>query len=583
MSVREIFLDPITRIEGHLGIHVIIDINQRKITDAHAIATMFRGWEIILKNRDPPDAIFITQRICGVCPVPHAYASAIAVDMALKTTPPPLSTVLRNLTDAAEILYDHPIQLFQLAGPDFSALEVSKFNPSFYAAAQSYPCEWRSIHGYATIKDIMEAMNPFSGEIYIFTLKMERLARKMASLLGAKHPHVNTFIPGGISRTFSANEAEQLASMVVALAGFSKYVWTIWDDLIKFFYDQGYNVIGEEPVNLIAFGSIEDPEIYDATYENMSDWGRSRLIKPGVIINGNLVESDLKKIHLGVREFVVHSFYNDWETEAEYAEDPEGNELDPRHPWNKETKPAPTNTSFSAKYTWATTPRWQRGNDIYPMEAGPLARMWTTSLQAMNISDPFVSITTGNGQITIELPDTRSDLLPPSLWDSMEISWSIPGKSTTLERYMARAFCHVYYAASALHDMYLMIDLLNKGKTELWNKFKKPSLSFGVGLNEAARGALGHWVIVKNGRIHRYQIITPTNWNVSPRDPNNNPGPIEQALMGSPVTEETEPDDWVGVDAVRTVRSFDPCLACTVHTYVGGRLVKKTIINARRL
>ncbi len=583
MSIREIYLDPITRIEGHLGIHVVIDTAQKKITNAHSIATMFRGWEIILRNRDPPDAIFITQRICGVCPVPHAYASAISLDMALKTTPPPLSIVLRNLTDAAEILYDHPIQLFQLAGPDFSALEVSKFNPSFYAAAQSYPCEWRSIHGYATIKDIMDAMNPFTGEIYVFTLKLERLGRKMASLLGAKHPHINTFVPGGISRTFSANEAEQLASMVVALAGFSKFVWAVWDDLIKFFYDQGYNVVGEEPINLLAFGSIEDPEAYDGTYENMSDWGSKRLIKPGAIINGQLVESDLKKIHLGVREFVAHSFYDDWEAEAEYSEDPDGNPLDPRHPWNKETKPAPTSTNFDGKYTWSTTPRWQRGSDIYPMEVGPLARMWSTALQVVDISDPFTSIKSGNGQITVELPETRSDLLPPALWDAMEVSWNTPGKSTTLERYRARAFSHVYYAAAALHDMYLMIDLLNKGKTELWSKFERPSMSFGVGLNEAARGALGHWIVVKNGRIHRYQVITPTNWNVSPRDPNNNPGPIEQALKDSPVTEETDPDDWVGIDAVRTVRSFDPCLACTVHTYVGGRLVKKTAINVHGL
>ncbi len=576
MSVREIYLDPITRIEGHLGVHVKIDVNAKSITESHTMATMFRGWEIILRNRDPPDAPFITQRICGVCPVPHAYASVIALDMTLKVSPPPLAVVLRNLTDAAEILYDHPIQLFQLAGPDFSALEVSKFNPTLYNNAAAYNCQYNHIHGYRTVKDIMDAMNPFTGELYLYTLKMERHARKMASLLGAKHPHVNTFIPGGVSRTFNAKEAEQLASMVIALAGFAKLIYAVWLDLIDFLRQEGYENHGVRPANLLAFGAIEDPEAYDGTYENMSDWSSKRLIRPGVIINGQLVESDLKKIHLGVREYVKHSFYDEW-GEAEFTEDPEGNPLDPNHPWNKETKPKPVQTYFASKYTWATTPRWVQNGNIYVMEVGPLARMWTTSLQTITIDDPFTSIRSGGGTITVELPETRSELLPESLWEPVQFSWSAPGVSNMLERYLARAFCEVYYAATALHDMYLMIDLLNKGKADVWYKFKRPALSFGAGLNEAGRGALGHWVIVKNGKIYRYQVITPTNWNVSPRDINENPGPMETALVGTSITEEQPPDDWVGVDAVRVIRSFDPCLACTVHMYVGNRLVKRTV------
>ena len=576
MSIREVYLDPITRIEGHLGVHVKIDVAARRVVDAHAMATMFRGFEIILKNRDPPDAVFITQRICGVCPVPHAYASAIALDMALRVSPPPLAIVLRNLTDAAEILYDHPIQLFQLAGPDFSALEMKKFNPTVYNDASSYICQYNHIHGYRTVKDIMDAMNPFTGELYLYTLKMERHARKMASLLGAKHPHVNTFIPGGISRTFGAKEAEQLASMVVSLVGFAKLVYAVWLDLIDFLRQEGFENQGVRSTNLLAYGSIEDPEVYDGTYENMSEWGSKRLIRPGVIINGRLMEYDLKRIHLGVREFVKHSFYDEW-GEAEFSKDPDGNALDANHPWNKMTKPKPEQTNFASKYTWATTPRWVQNGNIYVVEVGPLARMWTTALQSFSIEDPFTKIVSGGGTITVELPETRSELLPTSLWDPVEFSWTVPNVSNMLERYLARAFCEVYYAASALHDMYLMIDLLNRGKSEVWRKFEKPSLSFGVGLNEAGRGALGHWVVVKDGKIYRYQVITPTNWNVSPRDINENPGPVESALIDTPVTEEQSPDDWVGVDAVRVVRSFDPCLACTVHTYIGNRLVKKTL------
>jgi len=583
MSIREVYLDPITRIEGHLSIHVKMDVNAKKIIDAHSIATMFRGWEIILKRRDPPDAIFITQRICGVCPVPHGYASAIALDMALQVSPPPLAIVLRNLCYAAEILYDHPIQLFQLAGPDFSALEVEKFNPTFWNAAQTYSCEYRDVHGYATIADLIKAMNPLSGELYLFALKMERLGRKMASLIGAKHPHVNTFVPGGIARTWGIKEAEQLASMVITLTGFMKMVYAVWEDIIQFFYDMGYENVGVRPANLIAFGSIEDPDKYNAKYEDITEWGRARLITPGVVLNGELITTDLKDIHLRVREFVEHSFYEEWE--GEFSEDPEGNPLDPNHPWNKETRPKPVSTSFTGKYTWATTPRWAYNGAYHVLGAGPIARMWTTAAAGLvNITDPFVEIRTGNGQITLELPETRSEDLPQSLWDATEIVWSVPDISVngtkvinTLERYRARAFCVAYYAATALHDLYLMIDLVNKGKVEVWHQFTRPALSFGVGLNEAARGALGHWVVVKNGRIHRYQVITPTNWNVSPRDPNGNPGPIEEALIDTPITEESDASNWVGIDAVRTVRSFDPCLACTVHMYMGRRLVKKVL------
>lgn len=592
MSYREVSLDPITRIEGHLGAKVRIDINSKKIVDAHTFGTMFRGFEIILKNRDPPDAVFITQRICGVCPVPHSYSSVIALDMALKTSPPPLAIVLRNLCDAAEILYDHPIQLFQLAGPDFSAYEVEKFNQSIWNAAQSYQCSNSDIHGYSTIADLLKAMNPVTvgaGELYLYTLKLERLGRKLASLIGAKHPHVNTFVPGGISRTWGVDEAEKLSNMVITLAGFSKLIFSVWSDIVEFFYSEGYDSVGVRPANLLSFGSVEDHEAYDAKYENMTEWARKRLVSPGAIIDGNLVTTDLKEIHLGVREYVDHSFYDTWE--GEFDRDPDGNDLDALHPWNKSTNPKPVETNYDSKYSWATSPRWIYNGTKYVMEVGPLARMWTTAAAGLvNIQDPFVEIKTGNGQITVSLPETKSELLPPSLWGDMDIVWNVPQITVNgtrvvnaLERYLARAFAHVYYAATALHDLYEMITLINSGKTEVWTPYQKPDLSFGVGLNEAGRGALGHWVIVKNGKIYRYQIITPTNWNVSPRDPDGDMGPMEEALVDTPVTEEHGgPDEWVGVDAVRCVRSMDPCLACTVHIIAGNRVVKRVVDHSIR-
>ena len=586
MSYKEIVLDPVTRIEGHMAVHVKIDTAQKKIVEAHSYGTMFRGWEIILRNRDPPDAPYLTQRICGVCPVPHAYASAIALDMALHAKPPKLAVVLRNLTDAAEITYDHPIHLFQLAGPDYSEAVVSKYTPSVWTAAQSWSCPNRDTHGYSTMADLMKAMNPLSGKLYLFSLKIERLCRKAASLLGAKHPHVNTFIPGGVARTWTANEAERLTSMFITIAGFMKLLVAVWEDISAFLYDQGYDWEGARVANLMAFGSIEDPETYDGTYENMSTWAEKRLFTPGVVLNAtNLVTTDVKKIHLGVREYVERSFYDDWVSEAEYDKDPEGNPLNPRHPWNKITKPKPAPTNYSQKYSWGTSPRWYNSDDgkLYAVEVGPIARIWTTALAGkVNVQDPFVEIHSGNGKVTIALPETRTPDLPASLYDAVELEWSVPvlSKNGTrytnlIERLRARAFNGAFYAASALHDVYEMISLIGQGETSVWTKFERPAgPSFGVGLNEAGRGALGHWVIVQNGRIHRYQIITPTNWNISPTVEGLT-GPTEEACLDSTITEESTPDKWIGLDPIRITRSFDPCLACTVHIFVGKRHIKR--------
>lgn len=587
MGKIEVILDPITRIEGHMAIHAVMDSDSRKVVEAHSYATMFRGFEIILKGRDPPDAIFINQRICGVCPVPHAYAAAMAEDMALGASPPPLAIVLRNLTDAAEILYDHPIHLFQLAGPEYSAAIVSKFNKAWWEAAKDFTCEHRDVHGKSTMAELMAALNPFEGDIYLYTLKMERHARKLASLLGAKHPHVNTFVPGGVARTWTANEATKVLSMVMALAGFSKLVVRVWDDIARFLYEVGYEWAGARPANMIAYGTIEDPEEYDGKYENMSRWGDKKMLPPGVVYHGELVTHDLKEINLGVRQFVTHSYYDEWS--QEFDKDPEGNPLDARHPWNKETIPKPQERDWNGKYSWGTAPRWyDRSGRKYVVEAGPISRIYVSALAGLtNFDSPYSAIHTGGGRVKISLPETKSELLPPSLWEAMDFEWRVPDLSyggvpyvNTIERLKARAYNHAYYAASALLDVLHMIKYMGEGKTSVWTKFERPEFSMGVGMNEAARGALGHWIVVKNGKIHRYQIITPTAWNISPMDADGDYGPVEEAAVDTPITEDHgTPDNWVGVDPMRVARSYDPCLACTVHLYLGKRLLRKVDHN----
>lgn len=590
MPIREMIFDPITRIEGHMAVHAIIDEDAKKVIDGHSYGTMFRGFEIILKGRDPPDSIFINQRVCGVCPVPHAYASALANDMALEATPPPLATALRDLTDSAELLYDHSIHLFQLAGPEYSEVIAKKFNPSWIDKAKNLNCEYGDIHGYSTIYDLMKALNPLSGELYLYTLKLERQARKLAALLGAKHPHVNTFVPGGVARAWGANETEKALSLVFALTGLSKLVVSVWEDLTKFLYDEiGYENVGQREANLISFGTIDDPEAYDAKYEDMSEWGEKRGYTPGVIHKGRLITTDLKKIHLGVRQYIKHSYYDEWETEV--TEDPEGNPVAKEHPWNKETKPRPQPRDWNNRYSWGVAPRWfdKRNNESYVAEAGPIARIYASALAGKAyVESPWAEVKTGNGTVKISLPESRSELLKSTLFDAVEFEWKVPRLKladgtpavNTLERNRARAYCHAYYAVTAFKAMYNIISYLGKGQTEMWRPYNKQSDSLGVGLNEAARGALGHWMVVKDGKIHRYQIITPTAWNISPKDDNDRPGPVEEAIKGVPITEENEPNNWVGVDILRVVRSYDPCLACTVHVFKGKSLIKKVDVTS---
>jgi hydrogenase large subunit len=321
----------------------------------------------------------------------------------------------------------------------------------------------------------------------------------------------------------------------------------------------------------------------------MNRWGEKRGYTPGIVYRGRLITTDLKEIHLGVRQYVKHSYYDEWEKEI--TEDPEGNPIAKEHPWNKETKPKPQPRDWNGRYSWGIAPRWfdRRNNESYVVEAGPIARMYASALAGkVHIESPWAEVKTGNGVVRISLPESRSELLKPSLFDAMEFEWKIPKITmvdgtpavNALERNKARAYCHAYYAAAAFKAMHEIISYLGKGQTEMWRPHNKPSESLGVGLNEAGRGALGHWLVVRDGKIHRYQIITPTAWNISPKDDRDRPGPVEEAMKGVPITEENEPDDWVGVDILRVVRSYDPCLACTVHVFKGRSLIRKVEVTS---
>jgi len=552
MAFKEVVIEPVTRIEGHLAVRALLDLNGRAVAEANTTATMFRGFEIILKGRHPLDAQWITPRICGVCSVAHSMASTESLDMALKVEPAQLGTVLRNLAQEADMIYDHTIHWFQLAGPDYSEILIKKTSPSWIGEARNVKAEKASSYGYETVYDILKGLNPLSGRLYVKALQTGRLARETATIILGKLPHPAAIVPGGVSKSLRPDEIAAYTYRLMELIDWIKEWTAVADDLCNFLSEKvNYAENGLREANLLAYGVYDDNEFYDAKLENMDVWGEKRGATPGIIINGRIKTTRLTEINKGIMESVAHSWYEEWGSQ-------EFNDVSVKHPWNKETLPNPTAKDWKKKYSWSTAPRW---NGI-AVEVGPLARMWTTAA-AGKLPEA------GGGRLRFTLPKAS---LP-----EVEMEYRAPSKPNTIERLRARAYFAAWSAYTALRDLEKLLSLVKSGVTRSCNQPEAfvEGVSRGAGMVEAARGSLGHWSVIKGDKIARYQVITPTNWNVSPRDAEGKPGPIEEALTGNPITEET--GEIKGIDVVRTVRSFDPCLACTVHTYCEGTL-ERTVL-----
>lgn len=556
-------IEPMTRIEGHLGVHAEADLEEKKYTEAHCYATMFRGLEEILIGREPADAIWITQRACGVCPTPHAVASSMAVDMAYQAPPPPFAIAVRNMTQMAEEMYDGALGCGILEGPDYSEAITSQFNPEIMDKANVTNAPRADLHGYSTIGEIMKGLNPVAGSIWQQCLNGSKVGLRMLSLLGTKHPHVNSFIPGGLAKTIQLEDHITFYSLLAQEVAFAKELVSIFDDLMDFLASEGLDKTGVTPANLISYGMYDDPLAYDAQYENMSSWGQKRAISPGVIIDGQLISTDLVEINVGVNEFVAHSYYDETK-KAEMGTDPLGNKISKDHPWNEDTPHRPgKEKDWDNKYSWAKSPRWHDWKNrvdgkIHVLEAGPLPRMYAVSM-AKNVPE-----STGNSiKFTLPAGAVAGYKVPQEL----TLEWKIPKSINALERIRARAYFHAYSAYQAYKAFGAAVELLNKGNVKVWNRYRRPKKGIGVGMTEAMRGAVAHWCVMKNGKISNYQIITPTAWNVSPRDHLGRPGPYEKAIINTPITEKDTNGKVNGIDVVRTIRSFDPCLGCTVHVY----------------
>jgi hydrogenase large subunit len=561
-DLRDFDIDPVTRVAGALSFHTVLDLDRRRVVEANTEATLFRGYEVILKGRQPTDAIDISSRACGVCGGVHAVCASMALEMAFGVAPPPLAVIARNLGEAAELVYDHTLHLFLLAGPDYSEIVVRRTDPSLWDAAQRARAPGTDLHGLHTVADIMRGLNPLRGSLYLEALDITRSAREVASLMLGKYPHPSTIFPAGLGTTPSADVFNAVLGRIVRLLDYAKKVAAIWDDLIEFFLTERpeYRRVGARRANLICTGLWDDPAAYDATFARCSEWGERRLVTPGVIVDGELRTTNLADLNLGIEEFVDHAYYKRWEGDR-FPTDPRGAPLSPFHPWNKETVPDPTKRSWKEKYTWGTAPRWDRET----MECGPLARHWVTAI-AGKLDNEFIRAVRGG--LEIELPKGQLD--------ATTLRWRIPERPNALERNRARAY-HVAYCGMAAYTFLLRaFEHVRRGQTAMSRQFSVPREAIGVGLWEAGRGMLTHHVIIEGGRIANYQILTPSTWMASPRDPFGVPGPYEEAVLNTPLLEEfAAPAEFTGIDILRTIRSFDPCMPCTVHLHAGGLVLQR--------
>jgi hydrogenase large subunit len=563
--------DPITRIVGSLGIYTKIDFGKKKVAECYSTSSIFRGYSIFMKGKDPRDAHFITSRICGICGDNHATCSCYTQNMAYGVKPPHLGEWIVNLGEAAEYMFDHNIFQENLVAVDFCERMVRETNPGLWEKAVKAEAPGAAAHGYRTIGDIMKAVNPLEGEFYREALQVSRYTREMFCLMEGRHVHPSTLYPGGVGTVATVQLFTDYLTRLMRYVEFLKRAVPMHDDLFNFFYSAmpGYEQVGNRRILLGCWGSFQDPEYCNFNYRDMTEWGRKMFVTPGIIVDGKLVTNDLVKINLGIRILLGHSFYEDWAGQEMFVtKDPLGNPVDQRHPWNQHTIPKPQKRDFDGKYTWVMSPRWFDGKDHLALDTGggPIARLWSTALSGL-VNNDYVKATGTSVQINLPKSATKGPV---------SFEWKIPKWSNTIERDRARTYFQAYACACALHFTEKALAEIRAGHTKTWEQFKVPDEGIGCGFTEAVRGVLSHHMVIRDGKIANYHPYPPTPWNANPRDSYGTPGPYEDAVQNTPIFEENGPDKFKGIDIMRTVRSFDPCLPCGVHMYVGkGKVLKK--------
>src|SRR5918911_4097401 len=290
-KVVDMAWDPITRIVGNLGIYTKIDFGNREVVECKSTSSLFRGYSVFMKGKDPRDAGFITSRICGICGDNHTTCSVYAQNMAYGIKMPPLAEWIYNLGEAAEYMFDHSIFQDNLVFVDFCEQMVKETNPRLLERAEQTPAPHANIHGFRTIADIMRSFNPFTEQTYKEALLMSRVTREMFCLMEGRHVHPSTLYPGGVGTVATPQVFTDYMVRLVRFLDFVKKAVPLNDDVFDFWYQAlpGYEEVGRRRVLLGCWGAWQDPTVCDYDYRKMEEWGKAMYVTPGIVVDGQLV------------------------------------------------------------------------------------------------------------------------------------------------------------------------------------------------------------------------------------------------------------------------------------------------------
>jgi hydrogenase large subunit len=556
---ERVVVDPITRIEGHLRIEAQMDGD--RIAQAYSSGTMVRGIEIILRGRDPRDAWAFAQRICGVCTLVHGIASVRAVENALDYQIPPNAQLIRNLMIAAQYVHDHVMHFYHLHALDWvdviSGLSADpKATSELAQSLSNYP---RSSPGYFAdvkkkLKDFVDAgqlgifakaywghpayklppeANLMAVAHYLEALAWQRDVARLHAIFGGKNPHPN-FVVGGVPcpidlNSDSAINSQRLSQVQDIIHKMRDFVDQVYlpDTLAVAGFYKDWGGRGEGLGNFLTYGDFPEKGMDDpSTY----------LIPSGVILNRDLTTVHDVDMHAAdhIQEYVAHSWY-DYSNGKDQG----------LHPYDGETelnytgpKPPYDHLDVEQSYSWLKAPRWKG----HAMEVGPLARVLMLYARGHEETKDLVNMTL-----------KKLDIPVSALFSTLGRT-----AARTLETKVIADNMQVWYNN--------LVTNIKAGDTKtfnevLWNPSTWPKQARGVGYMEAPRGALAHWIVIENGKIANYQAVVPSTWNAGPRDPSGQPGAYEAALQDN----HTLYDAKAPVEILRTIHSFDPCIACAVH------------------
>ncbi|CAG35304.1 nickel-dependent hydrogenase large subunit [Desulfotalea psychrophila] len=549
---QRITIDPITRIEGHL--RVDIEVDGGKVTKAWSSGQMYRGIENILKGRDPRDAWMFVQRICGVCTTVHGLASVRAVEDALQLPIPLNAQLVRNMVQAIHCLQDHIVHFYTLSALDWvdvvSALDA---DPVKTAALAETLSNWpgNSAKRFSAVKDKLKGLvasgqlGPFANAYwghpamklppeanlmavshYLEALDYQRKATQALGIIGGKNPHVQNLCVGGIANNLNQDNE---TGLTMERLYFIKQLIEEVRDFIKMVYQSDVAAIGALYKEWIPYGA--GVTNYMAAPDMFTDVEGTKGDLPG----GTIFNADLSTVKPfttisdsyfkeNVEESIARAWYDgDWS----------------KNPFEEDTDPKYTDFQDEGRYSWMKAPRFQGK----PMQVGPLAQVLVGYAQGHELTVKAANDFLGR------LNSVAGTNLGPEILHG------------TIGRHAGRAIRAGMMADLALKHWDLLVNNLATGDYEIFNQpvFPKGEQR-GVGIHEAPRGILSHWIIIQDGKIKNYQAVVPSTWNAGPRDGQGQPGPYEASLVGNPIAEPEKP-----LEVLRTVHSFDPCIACAVH------------------